>query len=781
VVDGTSSDFEFEVSDDRFEIVDGILRLRAGVSVDYEAESGIDFEITATSRTGDRQTLSIHVDVTDVNEAQTDFVIGGDAANENVAGAIIGDLAVADPDASDSPSFQVSDSRFEVVDGQLKLKDGVSLDHESEPVVSLTVTATDSAGHQIEQTVAVTVGDVNEAPTDLDLSANVLVENVAGAVIGTLSAVDPDAGDSHTFELSDSRFEVVNGQLKLKDGIALDFETEPSLNVIVIATDSAGNNVQENFSLSVADANEAPSVTGTDGAVVNHIVDTSESYDPQSSGAVGDYLHGNNGSPLSMADISSSVSTEDLTVFATTPVTVTFQKEGAGYRNMVGVYQFDGNGDIIPGTIEFVWLDATANSENTVGASLGNDFLGYSQPSSVFLGTLPEGTHLGFFMIANGASNSANRTLLTDAAAGAGTQHAALDAIAGQLSIRVDANGNGRVYVGDSQLNGGTYFTHDRSLNTDFDGGSDISHAVAGVSANVPGQLLIGFEDLKGGGDQDYNDLVISVGMGTYNVNKMTQSAVQPTVDFSDVDGSALAKAVIRTSGFQAGDLLNVPPSSDFNVAVGTTGANYDITIVGKTGTETLDQYEAFANAIFFSTSSKIEGDRRIDYTVTDSGGLTSTVSSADIGVSNSYEISSSQLAAGPNTLGSGDDLLHVNGGSIAETDMGDGYDTVHLARNGASFGHDEAVKLANVEAIDASGHGANTVSLSIDDVLNMTDEDNRLTIIGEQGDSVMLTATGSNSWTVVASNAQFTTYAYSDPAMQVVVEISNQLNAQVS
>ena len=46
---------------------------------------------------------------------------------------------------------------------------------------------------------------------------------------------------------------------------------------------------------------------------------------------------------------------------------------------------------------------------------------------------------------------------------------------------------------------------------------------------------------------------------------------------------------------------------------------------------------------------------------------------------------------------------------------------------------------------------------------------------------SVTLTANGNNHWTVVEINAQFTTYAYSDPSMQAVVEISNQLNAQVS
>ena len=97
--------------------------------------------------------------------------------------------------------------------------------------------------------------------------------------------------------------------------------------------------------------------------------------------------------------------------------------------------------------------------------------------------------------------------------------------------------------------------------------------------------------------------------------------------------------------------------------------------------------------------------------------------------------MSSSQLANGQNTLGSGDDLLHINTSGISSTNMGDGYDTVHLAKQDMSFGHNEAVKLENVEAIDTTGYGNNNVSLSINDVLNMTDGDNRLTIVGDKGD----------------------------------------------
>ena len=75
--------------------------------------------------------------------------------------------------------------------------------------------ATDSAGHQIQQTFTINVGEVNEGQAGLALAGNAVAENAAGAVIGALTVTDPDAGDSQSFEVSDARFEVVDGQLAI--------------------------------------------------------------------------------------------------------------------------------------------------------------------------------------------------------------------------------------------------------------------------------------------------------------------------------------------------------------------------------------------------------------------------------------------------------------------------------------------------------------------------------------------------------------------------------------
>jgi hypothetical protein len=248
----------YSVSDARFEIVDGSLKLKDGVALDHEAEPSINVKVTATDTGGLASDHDFTIQVTDQNEAPSTPSLGNLSVAENAAGATIGTLTTLDPDAGDTIHYTVSDNRFEVVDGNLKLKDGVSLNHEAEPSVTVKVTATDSGGLTSEHSFGISVTDQNEAPTTPTLSNAPIAENLAGAIVGQVSSTDPDAGDNVTFSVSDARFEIVDGSLKLKDGVALDHEAEPSINVKVTATDTGGLASDHDFTIQVTDQNEAP-------------------------------------------------------------------------------------------------------------------------------------------------------------------------------------------------------------------------------------------------------------------------------------------------------------------------------------------------------------------------------------------------------------------------------------------------------------------------------------------------------------------------------------------
>ncbi|MEO3997844.1 cadherin-like domain-containing protein [Mesorhizobium sp. CAU 1732] len=116
--------------------------------------------------------------------------------------------------------------------------------------------------------------DTFSSPSSIALSANAVDENDAGAVIGSLSTVDPDAnpGDVFTYSIlgaAADRFEVVDGTLKLKAGIWLDFEIEPSVDVTVRSVDKDGLSVDETLTIVVGDINPEI-VTGSAGDDVIH-------------------------------------------------------------------------------------------------------------------------------------------------------------------------------------------------------------------------------------------------------------------------------------------------------------------------------------------------------------------------------------------------------------------------------------------------------------------------------------------------------------------------------
>ena len=199
--------------------------------------------------------------------------------DEAIAGAIVGTLSTVDEDIDDTYTYTLSGDdadKFEVVDGQLKLKDGVAADYETQSTYSVTVTSTDSGGLSLSQAFALTVSNVNEPLSKITLDGTnyvVIPEGEKGAVIGEILTNDPDTNDSYTYLLTSwdaEYFEVVDGVLRLKPSIALDYEAltfayptpdgDPSklLFVDVTVIDSAGHAAKDTFLIYVTNVNDAP-------------------------------------------------------------------------------------------------------------------------------------------------------------------------------------------------------------------------------------------------------------------------------------------------------------------------------------------------------------------------------------------------------------------------------------------------------------------------------------------------------------------------------------------
>jgi hypothetical protein len=220
-----------------------------------------------------------------INQAPTDIELSNAVVPENTPGAAVGLLTVSDPDARDSHSFTLSDARFEVVEGVLRLKEGVAVDFETGPQqFDITVTATDSGGLIRTEIFTINVADTNEAPSapaDADGAANEISEAaVAGTVVSILAeATDPDAGDTLTYSLADDsggRFviDAVSGVVTVAEGATFDFEAEPEIQIQVIATDGGGlSSPASTFTIQVGDVPEAVGPLSDDNPDPNQVAE----------------------------------------------------------------------------------------------------------------------------------------------------------------------------------------------------------------------------------------------------------------------------------------------------------------------------------------------------------------------------------------------------------------------------------------------------------------------------------------------------------------------------
>ncbi len=291
------------VDDARFEIVNGQLKLRDDVSLDYEADGpSIAVTVTATDSHGatDTQVVTVMIDdtgealvlddggvvFTDTGVTETSITGGGgdDTITGHIGGAVMdgasgddvltGNIGndsltggagsdVLDGGAGDDVAFFTgawADYRITEVDGAYTVTDLRPGSPDGTDTLT-NVETLDFADGSLSVAEA-----LNDAPK-LQAESGAIAENDAGAAVGPVAATDADAGDAVILTVDDARFEVADGQLKLRDGVSLDYEADGSeIAVTVTATDSHGATDTQIVTVAITDTGEA--LVLDDGGVV---------------------------------------------------------------------------------------------------------------------------------------------------------------------------------------------------------------------------------------------------------------------------------------------------------------------------------------------------------------------------------------------------------------------------------------------------------------------------------------------------------------------------------
>ncbi|HAT86524.1 MAG TPA: hypothetical protein DCS30_11620 [Rhizobiales bacterium] len=275
----------YTVSDDRFEVVEQngqqVLKLKDGISLDHESAASVDVTVTVTDAGGLSDSQTLTVNVADVNEAVT---ASDDSETVTENGTLSSNASATDLDG-DSLTYSLNGQPSEGAvtmnaDGSYSFNPGSDFDDlavgESR-TVTFDYTADDGKGSSDTGTITVQVTGTNDAPTAVALNDSNVTENVSGDVVGVLSTTDVDSSDTHSYTVSDNRFEVVeqNGQqvLKLKDGQSLDHEAENGDVVVTVTTnDGNGGTYSQDLTVNVTPLADAPNLTI--GSSTRTVIDT---------------------------------------------------------------------------------------------------------------------------------------------------------------------------------------------------------------------------------------------------------------------------------------------------------------------------------------------------------------------------------------------------------------------------------------------------------------------------------------------------------------------------
>ena len=376
--------------------------------------------------------------------------------------------------------------------------------------ISVKVTAIDQAGASVNDVLNITVTNTNDGPVVSTAIPDKVTNEDAPFTLNVASNFsDVDVGDVLHYTATLANGNPLPSWLSFNGttGVFSGTPTNSDVGVIsvkVTAIDQSGASVNDTYNLTVQNVNDAPVVTVA--IPDQHAPENAPfSYDTSSHFADDDIIHGDsitysahlaNGDPLPSwlhIDPNTGVisgTPPDVSVGGGLTGNVTFMGETAGYRNTLGSYEIDGAGHIT--NVKFVW-------DNSSRAGDGGALVSGVSTAPV---SAAAGNTLGFFLIGNGYDVNG--------------QYASIDLNNGHLEFR-DSSGNPATtstvnpqlwYVGTSgsvQLGGDIYHSAaNNALNAD---GLDHTHETA-----LPGgEILIGFEDLYGGGDNDFDDTVFKV------------------------------------------------------------------------------------------------------------------------------------------------------------------------------------------------------------------------------------------------------------------------------
>ena len=229
-------------------------------ALDYETAATVLLSILITfTDMSDNGGESLNLAVTDVSEAPDGLALSASSVAENSAdGTVVATLSGTDPEGGALTYALVSGTGFSVVGNELRVAG--ALNHEATATRDVTLSVTDAQNNVAQFTRTIIISNVNEAPAVTPVGGVTVVtigENaVAGRAVAQVNTSDPDQGDSVGLSLvgADAGLFVLDGMVvRLASDVTLDQGAAPMLSFSVRGTDNGALQVNQAFTVNVAD------------------------------------------------------------------------------------------------------------------------------------------------------------------------------------------------------------------------------------------------------------------------------------------------------------------------------------------------------------------------------------------------------------------------------------------------------------------------------------------------------------------------------------------------
>lgn len=222
---------------------------------------------------GISSTHSFDISVTNVNEKPTFTTENTSAFSIDENTTALKTIVASDPE-NDTVSFSLQDSSEAEDEGLLEIDASTGsitfkvapnfekpTDIDLNNSLTFTVLASDGSLSASKKYFA-SINNVQEAPTNITISNNSILENVAGPEVGTVTIEDEDL-DIKTIRVSNSDGGCFtlgpNLVLSVCSTLGYDYEAKSSYSVEITVEDSGGLVFSDTISLIITDVNEAPS------------------------------------------------------------------------------------------------------------------------------------------------------------------------------------------------------------------------------------------------------------------------------------------------------------------------------------------------------------------------------------------------------------------------------------------------------------------------------------------------------------------------------------------